>query len=157
MIELLCLDVDGTLTDGSLVYGYSWVGNSSLDKHSADLGFFGVSQTQSLVSTPKIPKNYESHTENPSVVLNTNLNASDSSLQDSPKQSKNSPSLAEGDKWGGSKAQNNSSTKFTNSDSTHPLTPSAREGGQVGSISAREGESILDSRKNKFSKDINNV
>ena len=43
-------------------------GNSSLDKHSADLGFFGVSQTQSLVSTPKIPKSNESHTENPSVV-----------------------------------------------------------------------------------------
>lgn len=96
MIELLCLDVDGTLTDGSLVYGYSLVGNSSLDKHSADLGFFGVSQTQSLVSTPKNPKNYEGHTENPSVVLNTNLNAPDLSLQDSPKQSKNSPSLADG-------------------------------------------------------------
>ena len=143
MIELLCVDVDGTLTDGSLVYGYSLVGNSSLDKHSADLGFFGVSQTQSLVSTPKNPKNYESHTENLSVVLNTNLNAPDLSLQDSPKQSKNSPSLAEGDKWGGSKAQNNSSTKFTNSDSTHPLTPSAREGGQSANPSAREwGQNI---------------
>ena len=139
MIELLCVDVDGTLTDGSLVYGYSWVGNSSLDKHSVDLGFFGVSQTQSLVSTPKNPKNYESHTENPSVVLNTNLNASDSSLQDSPKQSKNSPSLAEGDKWGGSKAQNNSSAKLIDIDSTHPLAPSAREGGQSANPSAREG------------------
>ena len=44
MIELLCVDVDGTLTDGRLVYGYSWVGNLSLDSgnsfsgsHSADL------------------------------------------------------------------------------------------------------------------------
>ena len=138
MIELLCVDVDGTLTDGSLVYGYSWVGNSSLDKHSADLGFFGVSQTQSLVSTTKNPKNYESHTENPSVVLNTKLNAPDLSLQDSPKQSKNSPSLAEGDKGGGSKAQNNSSAKLIDIDSTHPLAPSAREGGQSANPSARE-------------------
>ncbi len=140
MIELLCVDVDGTLTDGSLVYGYSWVGNSSLDKHSADLGFFGVSQTQSLVSTTKNPKNYESHTENPSVVLNANLNAPDSSLQDSPKQSKNSPSLAEGDKGGGLKAQNNSSAKLIDIDSTHPLAPSAREGEQSANPSAREGE-----------------
>ena len=138
MIELLCVDVDGTLTDGSLVYGYSWVGNSSLDKHSADLGFFGVSQTQSLVSTTKNPKNYESHTENPSVVLNTKLNAPDLSLQDSPKQSKNSPSLAEGDKGGGSNAQNNSSAKLIDIDSTHPLAPSAREGGQSANPSARE-------------------
>ncbi len=68
-----------------------------------------------------------------------------------------SPSLAEGEKGGGLKTQNHSGIKCANSDSTHPLTPSAREGGQVGSISAREGESILDSRKNKFSKDINNV
>ena len=58
-------------------------GNSSLDKHSADLGFFGVSQTQSLVSTPKNPKNNESHTENLSVVLNMNLNVPESSLRGS--------------------------------------------------------------------------
>ena len=45
-------------------------GNLSLDKHSADFGIFGASQTSSLVSAPKIPKNNESHTENPSVVLN---------------------------------------------------------------------------------------
>ena len=43
-------------------------GNSSLDKHSADLANFGRSQTPSLVSRPKFAKNYESHTENPSVV-----------------------------------------------------------------------------------------
>ncbi len=44
------------------------VSNSSLDKHSADLANFGRSQTISLVSRPKFAKNYESHTENPSVV-----------------------------------------------------------------------------------------
>ncbi len=43
-------------------------GNSSLDKHSADLADFGHSQTPSLASRPKSAKNYESHTENPSVV-----------------------------------------------------------------------------------------
>lgn len=46
-------------------------GNLSLDKHSADFANFGVSQTPSLVSTPKFAKNYESHTENPSVVLDS--------------------------------------------------------------------------------------
>ena len=45
--------------------------NSSLELHSADFGIFGASQTPSLVSAPKIPKNYESQTENPSVVLNS--------------------------------------------------------------------------------------
>ena len=55
----------------TLGWGNLSCGNSSLDKHSADLGIFVVSQTQSLVSTPKNPKNYESHTENPSVVLYT--------------------------------------------------------------------------------------
>ena len=55
----------------TLGWGNLSCGNSSLDKHSADLGIFGVSQTQSLVSTPKNPKNYESHTKNPSVVLYT--------------------------------------------------------------------------------------
>ena len=43
-------------------------GNSPLDKHSADSANFGVSQTPSLVSTPKFAENYESQTENPSVV-----------------------------------------------------------------------------------------
>ncbi|MGX3011162.1 amidophosphoribosyltransferase [Helicobacter sp. 23-1044] len=56
-------------------------GNSSLDKHSADLLNFGRSQTASLVSRPKFSKNNESHTENPSVVLNAKC-------ADSPKQSK---------------------------------------------------------------------
>ncbi|MGX2982530.1 HAD hydrolase family protein [Helicobacter sp. 23-1045] len=86
MIELLCIDVDGTLTDGSLVYGYSLCGNLSLGNHCVDLGFFGVSQTQSLVSTPKNPKNYESHTENPSVVLNASESSLRGESQDSPKQ-----------------------------------------------------------------------
>ncbi len=65
-------------------------GNSSLELHSADFGIFGASQTPSLVSAPKIPKNYESQTENPSVVLNAD--STESSLRgesvDSPKQSK---------------------------------------------------------------------
>ena len=43
-------------------------GNSPLELHSADLANFGRSQTISLVSRPKFAKNYESHTENPSVV-----------------------------------------------------------------------------------------
>ena len=43
-------------------------GNSPLELHSADFGIFEASQTPSLVSAPKIPKNYESQTENPSVV-----------------------------------------------------------------------------------------
>ena len=70
--------------------------NSSLGNHSADLGIFGVSQTQSLVSTPKIPKNYESTTANTSIVLNAN-DSNESSLQDSQsesKQSTNPPSIA---------------------------------------------------------------
>ena len=46
----------------------AYVGNSSLGLHSADFGIFGASQTSSLVSAPKIPKNHESQTENPSVV-----------------------------------------------------------------------------------------
>ena len=115
MIELLCLDVDGTLTDGSLVYGYSLVGNSSLGMRFAPF----------------------SHKT--SIVCSANLNVSDSSLQDSPKQSKNSPSLAEGDKGGGLKAQNNSSAKLIDIDSTHPLAPTARAGGQSANPSAREG------------------
>ncbi len=51
--------------------GYLCGGNSSLELHSADFGIFGASQTSSLVSAPKIPKNYESQTENPSVVDST--------------------------------------------------------------------------------------
>ncbi len=69
--------------------------NSSLELHSADFGIFGASQTPSLVSAPKIPKNYESQTENPSVVdsLHESKDKKTPSLQgeskDSPKQSKN--------------------------------------------------------------------
>ena len=61
------------------------LGNSSLELHSADLANFGRSQTISLVSRPKFAENYESQTENPSVVLN-----------DDSTESKNSPSFAEG-------------------------------------------------------------
>ena len=61
------------------------LGNSPLELHSADLANFGHSQTISLVSRPKFAKNYESQTENPSVVLNVDST-----------ESKNSPSLAEG-------------------------------------------------------------
>ena len=43
-------------------------GNSPLELHSADLADFGHSQTPSLASRPKSAKNYESQTENPSVV-----------------------------------------------------------------------------------------
>ena len=45
------------------------MGNSPLELHSADLANFGRSQTISLVSRPKFAKNYESQTENPSVVV----------------------------------------------------------------------------------------
>ncbi len=47
------------------------VSNSSLELHSADLANFECSQTPSLVSHSKFAKNYESQTENPSVVLNS--------------------------------------------------------------------------------------
>ncbi len=52
------------------------VGNSPLELHSVDSANFGVSQTPSLVSTPKFAENYESQTENPSVVLNAESNES---------------------------------------------------------------------------------
>ena len=74
---------------GIFALGDSSCGNLSLDKHSADLLNFGRSQTPSLVSSPKFSKSNESHTENPSVVLNAKC--ADSSLQgeshESPKQS----------------------------------------------------------------------
>ncbi len=57
---------DGTIWGGE----FFLMGNSPLELHSADLANFGRSQTISLVSAPKIPKSYESQTENPSVVLN---------------------------------------------------------------------------------------
>ena len=60
--------IEASAVCGGILENDSSCGNLSLDKHSADLGIFGVSQTQSLVSTPKIPKSNESHTENPSVV-----------------------------------------------------------------------------------------
>ncbi len=138
MIELLCVDVDGTLTDGSLVYGYSWVGNSSLGMQFAPFLHKTSLDEPQVLSHSFHAKTAQSHTANTSIVCSANLNAPDSSLQDSPKQSKNSPSLAEGDKWGGSKAQNNSSAKLIDIDSTHPLAPSAREGGQSANPSARE-------------------
>ncbi len=62
-------------TNLSVAFGIFTLGNLSLDSrnsplelHSVDFGIFGASQTPSLVSAPKIPKNYESQTENPSVV-----------------------------------------------------------------------------------------
>ena len=70
-ILLLCVDVDGTMTDGSLICGFMpHFFNASLELHSADLANFGHSQTPSLASRPKFAKNHESQTENPSVVLN---------------------------------------------------------------------------------------
>ena len=60
-------------------------GNSPLELHSADFGIFGASQTPSLVSAPKIPKNYESQTENPSVVDSANLSNSQNLEENSAK------------------------------------------------------------------------
>ena len=62
-----------------ILYGNLFWGkcNSSLDLHSADFGIFGDFADFSPVSAPKIPKNHESQTENPSVVdsaLAQNLN-----------------------------------------------------------------------------------
>ena len=76
------------------------LGNLSLDKHSADLANFGHSQTISLVSRPKFAKNYESHTENPSVVLNANytknaMSKIDSSLRGSLNEAKTTKQFAE--------------------------------------------------------------
>ncbi len=56
-------------------------GNLSLELHSADSANFECSQTPSLVSHSKFAENYESQTENPSVVLNAN--SADSSLRES--------------------------------------------------------------------------
>ena len=67
-----------TLGWGNLPLGE---GNSSLELHSADSANFECSQTPSLVSAPKIPKNYESQIENPSVVLNAD--STESSLRGS--------------------------------------------------------------------------
>ncbi len=71
--------------------------NSSLELHSADLANFECSQTPSLVSHSKFAKNYESQTENPSVVDSTQSvesNKNISSLRgdsiETPKQSTDS-------------------------------------------------------------------
>ena len=65
----------------------SSAGNSPLDLHSADLANFEEQQTASLVVSPKFAKNYESQTENPSVVDSArnaqNLGENNSSLRDS--------------------------------------------------------------------------
>ena len=55
-------------TNLSVAFGIFTLGNSPLELHSLRHLGFGASQTPSLVSAPKIPKNYESQTENPSVV-----------------------------------------------------------------------------------------
>ncbi len=75
--------------------------NSPLELHSADLANFGRSQTISLVSRPKFAKNYESQTENPSVVDSTQGVESSAQkiviLSEAKNPNlKNSPSLAEG-------------------------------------------------------------
>ena len=44
------------------------LGNSPLELHSTDSANFECSQTPSLVSHSKFAENYESQTENPSVV-----------------------------------------------------------------------------------------
>lgn len=58
----------GMFKMGSTIVLFVESGNSSLELHSADFGIFGISQTPSLISAPKIPKNYESQIENLSVV-----------------------------------------------------------------------------------------
>ena len=65
------LGEDGTIWGGE----FFWLGNSFSDSHSADFGIFGVSQTPSLVSTPKIPKNYESPTATASIALKDKISA----------------------------------------------------------------------------------
>ena len=75
-VELLCLDVDGTMTDGSLIYGLN-LGNLSLGLHSADFANLERFADFSPVSHPKFAKNHESQTKNPSVV-DSALNAESS-------------------------------------------------------------------------------
>ena len=70
------------------------VGNSPLGLHSADFGIFGDFADLYPVSAPKIPKNHESQTENPSVVdsaLSAESSKKNSSLRDSAKQNRGNP------------------------------------------------------------------
>ena len=55
-VELLCLDVDGTMTDGSLIYG-SNLGNSVLGMQFRTCENFRTSTDSSLVESPKISTN----------------------------------------------------------------------------------------------------
>ena len=136
MIELLCLDVDGTLTNGSLVYGY--ISNSSLTQSLRELKKFSFDRRLALSQSnfSAQPTNLAQDTR----IANNSKDSNKSSLRgarseaSATKQSKNSPSLAEGDKGGGLKAQKNSSAKFANNNSAHPLAPSAREGGEFAEI-----------------------
>ena len=86
-IELLCIDTDGTLTDGSLIYGNL---NSSLGASFALAENFERSQTISLVSRPK----FSANTKSPPQILELDSSKSESNesslrgeSMDSPKQS----------------------------------------------------------------------
>ena len=69
---------------GDLKYLSNSTGNLSLELHSADSANFGRSQTPSLASRPKFAENHESQTENPSVVFNNTIKATQDSTHKSP-------------------------------------------------------------------------
>ena len=73
MIELLCIDVDGTLTNGSLVYGYSLCGNLSLGMQFRTCENFGDFADIKSSLNPQNFHKYKSHTANTSIVCNEKI------------------------------------------------------------------------------------
>ncbi len=85
--------LEGEILEATMRYYFE--GNSPLELHSADSANFECSQTPSLVSHSKFAENYESQTENPSVVdsLHESKNKKDLSLRDEPTARRGNPQI----------------------------------------------------------------